>query len=170
MKPYPIPTLTTAQYNRLWKKIDRRGEGDCWPWLGNTTRGVHGGQSYGIWHVGGRNLRPHRVTYTVLVGPIPDGLTLDHVIGRCQIGGLCCNPAHLEPVTQSVNSRRHQEAHRITHCKHGHQRKPNRPCKGCERMNYELWKERHPERLAQARQIQAAKDRDREDRAREQAS
>lgn len=44
----------------------------------------------------------HRWAYTHFVGPIPDGLELDHL---CRNRG-CVNPEHLEPVTRSVNLRR----------------------------------------------------------------
>jgi len=44
----------------------------------------------------------HRLVYTHIVGPISDGLVLDHT---CSNKG-CCNPAHLEPVTQAENVRR----------------------------------------------------------------
>jgi hypothetical protein len=44
----------------------------------------------------------HRVAYEMLAGPIPEGLTLDHLCGVKH----CAAPAHLEPVTQAENSRR----------------------------------------------------------------
>lgn len=50
---------------------------------------------------GGRVLA-HRAAYELLVGPIPDGLTLDHLCRNTK----CCNPSHLEPVTNSENVRR----------------------------------------------------------------
>ena len=45
----------------------------------------------------------HRFAYELLVGPIPEGLTLDHVKARGCTSTLCVNPAHLEPVTNEVN-------------------------------------------------------------------
>lgn len=44
----------------------------------------------------------HRVMYTHIVGPIPDGLTIDHL---CRVHN-CVNPAHLEPVTLYENIQR----------------------------------------------------------------
>jgi hypothetical protein len=44
----------------------------------------------------------HRDVYEQLVGPIPEGLVLDHL---CR-NRSCCNPAHLEPVTTAENVRR----------------------------------------------------------------
>lgn len=41
----------------------------------------------------------HRVAYELLIGPIPAGMTLDHL---CR-NRLCVNPVHLEAVTNRVN-------------------------------------------------------------------
>lgn len=87
----------------------------CWLWIGNTNK--HG---YGIVQQGGleggMRLRAHRAVYELLVGPIPDGLTLDHL---CRVRH-CVNPAHLEPVTRGENVRRGEPAQR-THCPLGHE-------------------------------------------------
>jgi hypothetical protein len=48
----------------------------------------------------------HRVVYQLLVEPIPDDLGLDHVKAAGCISNACCWPAHLEPVTSGVNTRR----------------------------------------------------------------
>lgn len=44
----------------------------------------------------------HRAAYELVRGPIPEGLTLDHLCRNTR----CCNPHHLEPVTNSENVRR----------------------------------------------------------------
>jgi hypothetical protein len=44
----------------------------------------------------------HVFAYVLLVGPIPEGLHLDHL---CRVR-RCVNPAHLEPVTPGENVRR----------------------------------------------------------------
>ena len=49
-----------------------------------------------------RRARVHRLTYEWAVGPIPEGLTIDHL---CRVRN-CVNPEHLEAVTQSENTRR----------------------------------------------------------------
>jgi len=62
----------------------------------------------------------HRIAYEFALGPIPDGLTLDHLCRNT----ICCNPAHLEPVTLRVNTLRGTspiaDNARKTHCKNGH--------------------------------------------------
>jgi hypothetical protein len=69
----------------------------CWEWGGATTKG-----GYGHMRVGDKHPRTHRLAYELLVGPIPDGLEVDHLCGN----RLCANPAHLEPVTRTENLRR----------------------------------------------------------------
>jgi len=58
---------------------------------------------------------PFRHAYRALVGPIPNGLTLDHL---CRVR-RCVNPSHAEPVTGGENARRAK--HAVTHCPAGHQ-------------------------------------------------
>lgn len=76
--------------------FDTTGLG-CWLYLGRLNRNGYG---Y-VWHEG-RDQVAHRVTYSILCGPIPDGKILDH---RCRVR-RCANPFHAEPVTHSVNTRR----------------------------------------------------------------
>jgi hypothetical protein len=48
----------------------------------------------------------HRVVWELIVGPIPEGLVLDH---RCS-NTRCVNPGHMEPVPQRINSQRRRDA------------------------------------------------------------
>lgn len=68
----------------------------CWYWLGTADRGR--GR---VFHEG-RWLRAHRAWYEGAVGPIPEGLELDHL---CR-NRLCVRPDHMEPVTGEENRRR----------------------------------------------------------------
>ncbi len=81
----------------FFSKVD--AVGICWEW----TRATHKGY--------GRFIAPderrwlaHRWCWEYLVGPIPDGLVLDHL---CE-NKACVNPDHLEVVTQGENARRGQ--------------------------------------------------------------
>jgi hypothetical protein len=68
----------------------------------------------------------HRLVYSILVGPIPDGLPLDHVKERGCASNACCWPAHLEPVTHLENNRR-AAARRVPRGEGCRQRRVSRP-------------------------------------------
>lgn len=84
----------------------------CWLWTAyKTPRG------YGQISLNGRLVRVHRILYEMCVGPVSEGLELDHL---CRVPA-CCNPSHLEPVTHQVNLQRGIFPPRWkTHCKRGH--------------------------------------------------
>lgn len=65
----------------------------CWVWGLSTNA-----DGYGLTE---RTLA-HRLLYERHVGPIPEGMELDHL---CRVR-LCVNPAHMEPVTHLENVRR----------------------------------------------------------------
>jgi hypothetical protein len=73
----------------------------CWIWTDKL-------QNKGYGYLGDRTKVLHRITYRVLIGQIPPGLVLDHLCRR----RACCNPAHLEAVTQQVNCQRAASAAR----------------------------------------------------------
>ena len=70
----------------------------CWVWTGAVSTGGYG--RIGI--DGNRLAQAHRVAYQLYVGPIPEGLHVDHL---CR-NRLCVNSDHLEAVTQAENNRR----------------------------------------------------------------
>lgn len=80
---------------RFWVKVSKSDS--CWIWTGTKTH-----KQYGIFHLGGKRKRAHQIAYMLSVGPIPEGLQLDHL---CR-NPSCVNPAHLEPVTSRENTLR----------------------------------------------------------------
>jgi hypothetical protein len=124
----------------------------CWPWRGNLNS-----NGYGRLYVGIHRRAAHRIAYELLVGPIPEGLTLDHL---CR-NHACCNPAHLEPVTNRENIMRGDTIPaanaRKTHCLHGHEFTPenvgfcsdgSRRCRTCQHTLKRGWKISHAARQA----------------------
>jgi hypothetical protein len=111
--------------DRFFAKVEKTSS--CWIWTSaiNTS-------GYGHFYLDGRAAEAHRVAYTLLVGPIPDGFTLDHLChhpDRCAGGKSCphrrcVNPDHLEPVTRDVNTLRGGSFSAVyarrTHCQAGH--------------------------------------------------
>lgn len=125
----PLPSSHNVRYQRLitgngvtcyilslgllppvFRKRIKVIKGDtCWHWTGQrvcNSRYPH--QQYGFHSIylgreNGRTMRrgcaAHRFCYQELVGPVAEGLELDHL---CE-NKLCVNPSHLEPVTHQVN-------------------------------------------------------------------
>lgn len=89
----------------------KRGPLDCWLWDG----AINSRTGYGVFRLNDGVMRySHRAAYEATVGPLADGFVIDHT---CR-NPACCNPAHLEQVTQAENMRRYGE--RRTECRRGH--------------------------------------------------
>ncbi len=116
---------------RFWKRVSKTPT--CWNWTGKSDK-----KEYGRITHRGLQTNAHRVSWILLRGEIPEGLTLDHL---CQ-NKRCVNPDHLEPVTRGENARRYMLGR--THCKNGHEFNPintriakkdgRRQCRICHRF------------------------------------
>lgn len=109
---------------------------ECWEWRGAIATENSSGGGYGRVDFGGRHCGAHVAVYEQLVGPIPEGLVLDHLChsldescpgGPCR-HRRCVNPSHLEPVTSEENLLRShrprgKDHHKgaVTHCPRGHE-------------------------------------------------
>lgn len=112
---------STIDPERFWKFVQLGEADECWPWTGTIAVTGYGAVSmrpaYRI------HLRAHRVAYVLEHGWIAEGLVLDHLCRNRR----CCNPAHLEAVTNEENIARGDwvgivAARRAaTSCRHGHE-------------------------------------------------
>lgn len=127
----PTVTDNARAAARFWQRVDL--DQGCWNWTGTRDQ-----KGYGRARFGGKTTGAHRVAYELLVGPIPEELTIDHLC----LNKSCVRPDHLEPVTRGENVRRWAET--VTECPLGHPytddntyRNPvtgKRACRACERL------------------------------------
>lgn len=123
-----------ALRQRFWSKVDIRGVSDCWPWTAFKRPA-----GYGMFVIAGhtpRTVRAARVAYAIDRGPIPAGMTVDHLCNHTD----CTNPSHLELVPKGENTRRQRDRNQT--CKRGHPYTPEntsilktggRRCRQCKR-------------------------------------
>jgi hypothetical protein len=121
---------------RFWSRVSIPGSpAGCWEFAGADN-----GKGYKQLSVDGKLQLAHRFAYELLVGPIPEGLTIDHL---CRSTG-CVNPLHLDAVSAAENYRRSSKVGR-QRCVRGHDftdentyRSPGRPlvrvCRECRRL------------------------------------
>lgn len=150
------PSTKTFE-EQFFSKIEYEPTTGCWLWTGALDPG-----GYSVLQFRRETKSGHRVGYQQLVGPIPDGLHLDH---KCRTR-CCVNPAHLEPVTPKENTRRSPiHAGAATHCPSGHEYSPEntrvyrgeRLCRAClaerqkspqARASRAAWMEANKEKMA----------------------
>lgn len=125
---------------RFWDKVAGGDEINvCWEWKAKKDK-----DGYAVFHYAETNkhVKGHRWSYERFVGPIPLGLTIDHLCNNPS----CVNPAHLEPATATDNAMRGNgimaRNARKTHCLRGHPltgdnlapSAPGRVCRECIRI------------------------------------
>lgn len=101
-KSYPIrppgfvPWRTDTPRSPGWVE----NESGCHIWIGSRSDWGYAK----VWHAG-RMCPVYRVRYEREVGPIPEGMELDHYVCNNGAGG-CCNPHHCRPVSPRENKLR----------------------------------------------------------------
>lgn len=110
-----------------FRRLAKPQANGCWLWTGDGSP-----SGYGMFRpvAGGPRHMIHRWAYEQYVGPIPEGMQIDHTCHTqdtsCPGGNdcqhrRCCNPDHLEPVTASENTIRQRHYQRGKEsCPKGH--------------------------------------------------
>lgn len=117
--PDGVAMISTDQLDQKFcriflSRIDRSDPTGCWPYSG-PRRPSRQSAGYAVIAVpGGGTITAHRLSYTLINGPIPPGLVVGHACHdldlSCPPGSkcrhrICCNPAHLILQTNAQNVR-----------------------------------------------------------------
>lgn len=162
---------------RFWSKVDFGNMLACWDWTGNKT--IDG---YGRFKTDdGQSVAAHRWAYETNVGPLIEGMEIDHLC----FNRACVRPDHLEQVTPQVNNLRSGSVAAInarkTHCPNGHLytkentrlerqgpgKRIGRRCRACRSTAYVPLGQLAPERAEAERLRRQASGRRRTERDRE---
>jgi hypothetical protein len=92
-----MPRKTRTLLERFSGKYEI-GEAGCWLW----TAALDSNGYSKLATTDGKWDRAHRISYRLFVGPVPDGMEIDHV---CRVR-RCVNPEHLEAVLPAQNKLR----------------------------------------------------------------
>ena len=148
----PLPGWRKPLEQSLWSKVQKTDT--CWLWTGCCSKA-----GYGVLSSGGKKgkiVLAHRLVYTLLAGPIPDGMELDH----CCNNPRCVRPdkEHVRPMTHRDNIMRGNSFSAVharkTHCPRGHLlagtnliqydlKRGQRSCRICR----DIWQQEHRNRL-----------------------
>ena len=141
-----IPYMISNVLENFWSKVNKTDS--CWNWTACKNK-----DNYGQFWLEGKPYKVHRIVYEMYYGKIPSGLVLDHLCRNKR----CCNPEHLEAVTNKENITRGLAGKTInrynphkdkTHCSKGHPysgdnllfNKNKRVCRICKRTSQIKWR------------------------------
>ena len=138
------PLTDQERTRRFWARVHKTES--CWLWTGSQSAGGYGRMRWpGLPHA----MCAHRISYLLSVGPIPEGMEIDHLC----FNPRCVRPDHLEPVTSKENVRRARVVNPVKNpqfgkcelCKRGHDLAANamaipggRRCRLCFRASMRL--------------------------------
>lgn len=86
-----IKTMTAADIDRFWSKVDMRGADECWPWLGGK-HSSRDNSAYGAFNLNGDAVNAHQISAFLAFGWPPDSKPF--TLHTCDYPP-CCNFNHL---------------------------------------------------------------------------
>lgn len=126
-------TNTIADVKRM---IDIKGKNDCW-----IYKGKPGQYGYALMRFEGKKRRVHRIVYEYFYG-LSDHDSIHH---RCR-NKLCCNPDHMEIMSNSEHTKLEHSFPTEKYCIYGHdlhlRLSGEIVCKKCNTIRQ--WNRRHP--------------------------
>ncbi len=145
-----MPSQADADRSRFMDKVRELPSG-CWEWTAAKND-----SGYGVFWLGERTRPAHIASYLLFVGPVPDGLELDHYRfpqDGC-LGPSCARFDHVRPTTPLENTLRSDSPaawnRSKDRCKRGHKFTPentrvnaagNRHCRKCMSDSMKVWRE-----------------------------
>ena len=126
-KTFLSTDLTPLEIDRFNALVQRPSDDACWPFVGFFART----ESYRTMRTAKRGtMHAHRIAFVLAHGECPTGMTIDHL---CE-NKKCCNPKHMELVTQSENTLRRFKRHplpRVCKCGNPPRTSRNNQCREC---------------------------------------
>lgn len=96
LRPIRKRNMSAEEMGRwIIEQVEVDSDSGCWIW----TRALNW-RGYGVVSFQGKMWYVHRLVFSVFVGPLVEGLQVDHI--AC-ISKACCNPEHLRQVSHAGN-------------------------------------------------------------------